>query len=204
MKHYLFLTIVLLEILAAGTGSAAAASLIIDQSQPMTLDFGLGVQFFTPIGQSFTPTLNGIDFAIFGLEFFPADGPNVLRVEVRTGVNGTLLGISNPVSPLSSSFTEVQFDFPSTVPLTANQKYSLILAVQNPGLNSYGLQVGPDNSYQGGRLIEFGAEQTLPQQSFFKEGVFSQAVPEPSSLVLSNMGLLCIIYLRYRLRRIGP
>jgi PEP-CTERM motif len=199
MRRFLLAAVVLG--LAAATAGPAEADLIIDQSQVATEGFVFGVQFFSPIGQSFTPTFNGIDFAIFGLsKFTPA--PNPIRVEVRSGVNGALLGTSNPVSPPPGfAPIEFEFDFPSTVPLTPGQKFSLILAPENPALNDYGLQVGSiDASYQGGGLIASGVER-LSQQTFFKEGVFSTAVPEPSTLASAGIGGLIALGAAWRRRR---
>src|SRR5262245_22771301 len=56
--------------LLAGAAGRAQAGLVIDQSTPAALDLyhplPIGGSFFAT-GQSFTPALNGIDFAIFSI-----------------------------------------------------------------------------------------------------------------------------------------
>src|SRR5262249_37513443 len=53
---------------------------------------------FTPIGESFTPTLDGIQWAAIGMQDFSSTGTGVFDVELYQGVglSGTLLATSAP------------------------------------------------------------------------------------------------------------
>lgn len=108
--------------------SAAIASATIDQQNTAANSF------FGPSispGQSFTPTLSGIDFASF--ELATNDGVNGALVFVTLyqgdGFGGTVLATSsnNQLVTNTSSFQEYTFNFAPTVSLTPGNVYTLQL-----------------------------------------------------------------------------
>ena len=166
--------------------SAPAYAAIIDQSNVGDAPGGAGIGPNSPIGQSFTPTLPGIDFATFLISDVGSGQPGgSMAVEVRAGVNGALLGTSQVVNIADDQLiepAEVQFNFASTVVLVPTQLYSLIL-IQPTG--AFGASHIAGNPYAGGSLILSGGAIASHDLYFF-EGI----VPEPGGVTLAGIGLL--------------
>jgi len=149
-------------------------------------------------GQSFIPTLDGIDF----VEFYLASGtttPDSAYVNVLDGISGVdgmggpVLGTSNTV--IYSAQGVVHFDFPTTIPLTPGQPYVLQLEIQ--GQSSF--NVTYEDQYPGGRAY-FKTLDLVNLELFFPgfDLVFTEGlhVPEPSSTCL--LGVFAVGVLRKR------
>lgn len=54
----------------------------------------LNYSAFTPIGESFTPTLDGIQWAAFGMQDFTTTGTGVFDIELFQGVGTTGLNLT--------------------------------------------------------------------------------------------------------------
>lgn len=170
----------------AGYAHGAA---VVDQSN-LTFDASLPIGSVAPAGQSFTPALTGIDFAIFHFSDNGGTG-GTLAVEVHTGVNGALLGTSLAVT-LPAGFggatgTDVQFDFGSTLALTPGSLYSLIFDLTAGDIAFWGTDAG---TYAGGDAILLG--DAIPGvDAYFIEGrnINTAGVAEPGSVALLALAL---------------
>jgi hypothetical protein len=162
------------------------AALIIDQSQ--TVAPCCAVPNEPPMGQSFTPGLPGIDFAIFRI-----NNPNVptqLTISLHTGENGALLATSIPANIAPGSDIDVEFQFANRIPLTPSLRYSLMFDVDSSNdflefLNT------TFSSFATGNEVIFG-QPRLSGDFFFIEGINTSAVDEPTSLALLLVGLIAV------------
>lgn len=183
-------------ILAAALGGSqfAAAGAVIDQ-QNTTINSNFGPS--TAPGQSFTPTLAGIDFATFGLLTSSTSSTLVVNLFGGAGYGGTLLGTTPQVVITNTDFAPVQFNFASTIALTAGNVYTLQIEVTSGA--AIFEQESSGNSYVPGD--EYGSTGTV-QTGFdlaFSEGINS-SVPEPSTYAMLGSGVALMIGYR-RLRR---
>jgi hypothetical protein len=169
---------------------------IIDQQNspppsPNAGTFGSSIEFFSPIGQSFTPRLAGLDFVTLTMMDASRQSPGTFVVEIHQGLDGALLAAS-PAVTLPIGFgdgtrfgTNVDFEFDRRVSLSPGDLYSLIVRDTNPGTGANFFLSGTNgfDSYPAGVEIENGLPSTgLNYDLFFQEGV--SAVPGPSSFML--------------------
>jgi hypothetical protein len=189
-----------------GWSSPTRADLVIDQQNTANNTFT--VTALSSLGQTFTPTLNSLDFATFTLSNTNA---STYRVEVYSGVGygGTLLGASPAysvaVAPLPANgqpFTvdnasPVEFDFASPITLTPGDTYTLRAIQVTGGGGFFFLRTGLNNPYPGGAAF---AGSTINSIDFvFNEGIHSSAVPEPGSIaLLTGLTLTGAAFLRRR------
>lgn len=149
--------------------------------------YGYGPQLSTLLpltGQSFTPTLAGIDFVRLKFDDGAVgDGQGAtLYLNLRSGsIGGTILG-STVLVNMPDGFTGTQtFFFPGTVGLTPGTTYYLELAVQSAF--NWHVDAGPYN-YVGGEAFANG--NPWPAADYwFREGIL---VPEPGPLLLALIG----------------
>lgn len=152
-----------------------------DEGSPFS---GAILQFYGTVGQSFTPSLNGVGFVRF--RYFDINPGNslgaTLSVNLRANaINGPIVGTATPVT-LSDGFVGgVNFFFPSTIPVTPNATYFLETFVQSG--DNWGTAVIGD-TYPNG-IIYGGLQPFSGQDLWFREGII---VPEPSSALLLVMG----------------
>ena len=165
---------------ALGIGLAnAQGTLVFDQQSTGSVDGALNLNR-TPFGQSFTPTLDSIDF----LELQLNDGTtaSTVAINIRSGsITGTLLGTSLPTTLQSLSGGTYDFFFSNPVSLTPGTKYYFEPVVVSGG---FATTETTFIDYAGGDLIYDGAVQR--GDMWFREGVGS--VPEPSSVELLLIG----------------
>ncbi len=130
-KHVVTLTLLLF--FAGESRANFLPGLTVDRANQF-YNQGLNYSAFTPIGESFTPTLNGIQWAAFGMQAFSTTGTGVFDVELFQGVamSGTLLATSEPTT-LPAGFgipgpgAYAYFYFSSEVALTPGTPYTLDL-----------------------------------------------------------------------------
>lgn len=185
-------TIVTLVILIALTWNVKAQGFIYDQQSSTTAANAGGggiLQGASPTGQSFTPTLTGLDFV--QMAFYDNTVGNglgaSLLVNVRSGgITGTVLGTSEPIympdgfgrSTLNSEVAT--FLFMTSVGLQPGTVYYLEPVVQSGDL--WGVSVWEYN-YSGGDAFYQGTPS--PAADFwFREG----AIPEPSAFAIILLG----------------
>jgi hypothetical protein len=156
------------------------------------------IQFANPAGQSFTPSLDSLDFvAIYTdghcLVPFPltcTDLPTTLQITIFSGIfSGSPLGMSIPLTlPAGFSGPSV-VDFSVPVALTPGDLYSFQITV--PLGDNWGIGTS-DNTYAGGEMILRG--QPFNQNDvWFAEGITTtSSTPEPGSMLLLITGLACL------------
>ena len=178
-----------LTILAVAISPAKADSILFDQTNT-TLPLGTlfqNISVFSPIGQSFTPTLTSVNFVNLLTEPGGNTMPFTLEVDIRSGsISGTILGVSQPTtiipqSPFDSIVTP--FTFATPVTLVPGDLYvTQVLTVSGDAL------LGSTNidNYAGGTQILGGVAQPN-NDLWFQEGI---SVPEPGTLLLLSTGLL--------------
>ena len=150
------------------------------------------------IGQSFTPTLSGLDFFVFNIEW--SLGPsNSYFVQIHDGLGaaGTVLGTSQTVAlPVNLPPTNIEFDFNNTVTLIPGNLYTALVVPTNGGAgdSNYLIHYGVD-VYPGG--VAFQVSPVSDIDMIFQEGV--SITPEPSTLALAAFGFIGLA--AWRLRR---
>src|SRR5882762_10044199 len=122
--------------------AAAQGTFVFDQQSSDESNGGSGgttIQDFQPLGQSFTPSLNGIAFV--RLNLFDVNGNNgqgaTIYVNLRSdSITGSIVSSTAPVAlpdnfglPLNTGY--VMFFFPAEVPLLPGTKYFLQPIVQS-------------------------------------------------------------------------
>jgi hypothetical protein len=169
--------------------SPAKADTIFDQTDtalPLgTLFQNLSV--FSPLGQSFTPSLTSLNF----VNLLTIDGGATVEVNIRLGsISGTILDTSQPtVIPFSLAASVSSFSFSTTVALIAGDLYVL-----EPFVVSGDTLVGSTNAntYASGTQILGGIAQPN-NDLWFQEGI---STPEPGALLLLEIGLLAIVFFK--------
>ncbi len=188
----------LVLVLAVAAGRAEAGLMLVDQQYGTATGNEEDSIFINPpIGQSFTPTLTGIDFATFRVTDF-GSGAGSYDVEVHAGINGALLGTSAPTS-LPAGFggfgfagASVEFDFASTVALTPGSLYSLIVVRTDSSSNFALLGNFLAGTYAGGDAITNGTIQS-DGDYFFSEGISSAAADVPEIVAGSAISALTLL-----------
>jgi hypothetical protein len=164
----------------------AQATELIDQEQTSSDTFiGPG----DGQGQSFTPTLNAIDFATFNLGVGGPSSEIVFATLLEgDGFGGNLLGVSNEVLVAPSVFASYEFDFSPSISLTPGEVYTLEL---NNGFDDLYALESDGNPYAGGTEYNSSGVAQPRYDLTFAEGVNAQAVPEPPAAhMLPVMGLI--------------
>jgi len=143
------------------------------------------------IGQTFTPTLTGIDAIEFnlGTQATALNAfVNLRDLSAGLNFNGNILGVSSIVSVTNlGSLLTYHFDFASTIALTPGVAVVAEIIFDQRWLAEGDLL----NPYAGGVLIEVGAAPGGGVPSSHIDLVFSEglhSVPEPTTLALMGLG----------------
>ena len=159
-----------------------------DSTSEGSLLYGAGslIQSFTaPWGQSFTPSLNGVDFIRLELvDNTPGDTLGAtMHINLMSGsISGPIIGATDPFSMANGFSGPATFYFPSTVSLAPGTMYFFTPIIDSGGpwniaAESYFYTGG--NSYNAGAIYPGG-------NLWFREGL---VVPEPSALALVLLGV---------------
>lgn len=191
----------LLVALTVVGGAKADIISVIDQQNPGSPDGSQGAVVF---GQSFTPTLSRIDF--FEVEI--ADFGGMGQVQILNGVsgfdglNGAVLGTSDPAATVEDGRVPVRFIFPGGISLIPGDTYvaQISSSTNGPfGPAIEGISITTDNAYKGGQLLEAGVSDTTPYlvnyDAAFQEGTLLQegTVPEVPTIWLLASGLAVVV-----------
>ncbi len=203
MIRKMFLATLLVSLVPMAIQSQARGGQIVDQQNspppPSAAGtFSSSIEFFSPIGQSFTPSLSGLDFVSVLMMDVGSPNAGTFVAEIHQGTDGALLATSQQ-DTLPIGFgdgtrfgMDVDFNFSHRVALTPGDLYSFIIRDTNPGAGDNFFLSGTEgfDSYPRGQEIEFGQVSTgLNYDLFFREGITS--VPEPASLLLLAIGAAC-------------
>ena len=177
-------------LIVLGVDLPARAGLVIDQHSTASNNaLSIAGSTILKFGQSFTPTLDSIDFATFNLG---SSLPSTFRVDLLSGggLGGAVLDSSSVQSLDASprpSVQPVEFDFSSPIALNPGGIYTLVV-IQTSPLTAMNLSATGSlgNPYAGGRA--YGSLFSTFDFAF-GEGIHTAAVPEPSSLALLVVGL---------------
>src|SRR5262245_15504427 len=144
------------------------------------------------IGQSFIPSLNGIDAIELSASILAQ--PASMRIALLDGVvgvdglGGAVLGLTRTVTITGTSVQKYHFDFPSTIPLTPGKSYVMRFEPLGPNSNpQIAISVNvfpPIDRYPRGQALQLNLplDQLAQRDYVFVEGLHT--VPEPSACVL--------------------
>jgi hypothetical protein len=149
-------------------------------------------QMLPTTGQSFTPSLSGIDFIRLSI----ADGNltdglgSTWFLNLHSdSITGPILGTTASVDLPDTFAGAANFYFPSTIPLTPGTSY--FFDINSPDGGTWYIFIAAFN-YPGGNA--WGRNQSLDFTDYwFREGL---VVPEPSSAALLILGGAALAYFR--------
>jgi hypothetical protein len=160
---------------------------VYDQQSSIESDLGgqgFAIQTFQPMGQSFTPSLDGVGFIRMHLARGSFDQGAVIFLNLRTdSITGAVFAATSPVTLPVGFIGTVDFLFPNQVPLTPGTTYYFQPIIQSGGPFSAS---GDTFRYPGGSGFLNG--NPVSEDLWFREGII---VPEPSvtGLLLVGAGL---------------
>jgi hypothetical protein len=192
MKNKIFLAFVMIMFAAV-----QSFGVIVDQSNsagPFGTNGGApGIAYY---GQSFTPTLTGLDFVEFTLVGTSDDGsPATMVVDILNGVSGfngmdgAVIATSAPVDVISAldGYAIYTFNFASTVSLTPNQTY---VARVRSTAGGFGIRMTLGDVYAGGQYL-LSSEPYL--YTNFYDAIFTEGmIPEPATISIIALGSLLL------------
>jgi hypothetical protein len=197
MWRVFLLFAVLLLVPAAGV--VASVIVTVDQQNLVSdTSSGPGIVTGRYFGQSFTPTLTGIDAVELLMVTSGSSSTVFIELLAGSGTVGAAIASTGSVTIINTTFEMVHFDFPSTVPLIPSSTYTFAFnyASGDAPLHQYSSL----NPYAGGMAFDEG-NLSRPEYDFvFSEGLHG-VIPEPSTLVIWSLLGICGIGIGWRRRR---
>jgi len=190
------LTLATIWLLFAPRKSNAQGTMIFDQQSSSTNntgEFAADIQANQPVGQSFTPSLDGVGFVRLYVtdNFFDGIGTTIF-VNLRFGsITGAVLGATFPLSVPDRFHGVTNFFFSTTLPVIPGNTYYFQPVVQSG--QDFGVGYDSRFLYPGGNAFFHGAGDTF-YDLWFQEGI----VPEPSTLALLLIGGSAVAYVRQK------
>jgi hypothetical protein len=196
MRFCLYLT-ALLTLASLSANSQGTTTFLYDQQSGLDGYYGYGAgptyQEMAPTtGQSFTPSLSGIDF----IRLYLGDGNltdglgSTWFLNLRsTSITGPILGTTAAVNLADNFVGPATFFFPNTIPLTPGTPY--FFDVNSPDGGAWNTLIAVFN-YPGGIAWAHDISRNGADY-WFREGII---VPEPSSAALLLLGAGALFYLR--------
>ena len=184
----------------------APARAATDQSYTGPVGFGAPISFAIMIGQSFTPTLNSLNFVTLAIDQVTAGSTGRVDILAGAGTGGTVLGTSATTEITNYEFgasggSPTTFTFAAPVSLTPGSVYTLRL---DPNDYTFATVANIDdtstNPYSGGQ--EYEGNPRPGYDLYFAEGTTAPAaVPEPSTIAPFACAGLGLLGLTLRARR---
>ncbi|TAL06410.1 MAG: PEP-CTERM sorting domain-containing protein [Verrucomicrobia bacterium] len=180
--------------------ACAQGTFSFDQQSSTESTLGEGavaIQTNQPLGQSFTPTFDSLNFIRLYLLDGVANGSGAtVLINLRTNsITGPILSSTDPVALPDHFAGATNFFFPVSVPLSPGVLYYFQPVLQS-GDSSFTVNFHNGFGYTGGNAFFQG---TLRQfdDLWFREGTYN--VPEPSSVGLVLIGFGALFYRRKRI-----
>lgn len=152
-------------------------------------EFSVNIISSQPVGQSFTPSLNAVDFVRLHFENLGIGGS--AYVNLRAGsITGSIVAASSPVSLPDQFHGYTDFLFSTSVSVTPGIEYFFQPIVQSG--TGWFLDSWNGFGYSGGAAILLG-DVVNGHDFWFREGI---VVPEPSAAVLILAGLAMTRFIR--------
>jgi hypothetical protein len=155
------------------------------------------IQTSQPIGQSFTPSLDSMNFIrlYLGDRAFNSIGATVYINLRSNSITGPMFASTDPVFMPDGFVGRTNFYFPNLVSVTAGTTYYFQPVVASG--DTWGILHDTQYNYSGGMTFALG--QAAPSfDLWFREGIF---IPEPSSALLLFTGAIFLVY-GHRIRTI--
>lgn len=204
-RHYLPAAIACPLLLLQTANVPGAPILMVDQHSVAGTAFGgASVPDFL-LGQSFTPSLSGIDAIDLRASILSQPAP--MRIALLDGIVGLdglqapVLGVTQTVTVTGTSLQTYHFEFPATIPLVPDRPYVMrfepIGASSNPQIELSVDRVPPIDAYVRGQALQ----GNLPLVHLaFRDFVFAEGlhtIPEPStSTFLMGAGTFLALFWR--------
>jgi hypothetical protein len=163
---------------------------VVDQAYGVPMDWFFSLQYHSPLGQSFTPMLPGLDVVEVSTTDFDLNNENgvELYINIReSNIYGSIIGTSNVIQ-LPNNFSGLtQFTFPTLVALRPGKVYVMEgIAVGGADMDNWAIAVGGSPaSYPGGASILNGVEETN-LDFFFREGLAS-SIPQSTAYCMRGL-----------------
>lgn len=181
--------------------AARGQGLLIDQSNtPSPASFGfrywaLSYLGAAPIGQEFVPSFDSLDFV--DLMLYGGGGTSTGTFAIRVhadSITAPILATSLPTLRNDGLERVTHFEFGSTVPLTAGNRYVIELSQLSVDSWEWGV-AETGGGYDSGRMVWGGLPSVQGGDLWFREGT---VVPEPTVGALLAVGIAFLSLFRNR------
>jgi len=191
-RHISEALVVAMTSLSLACSANGQGTLIYDQQSSTESDLGgqgFAIQSFQPMGQSFTPSLDGVGFIRLHLVRGTFNQGAVIFLNLMTdSITGAVLAATSPVTLPVGFIGTADFLFPNQIPLTPGTTYYFRPIIQSGGPFSLS---GDTFRYPGGSAFLNG--NAVSEDLWFREGII---VPEPSTAALLLIGGSAVAYVR--------
>jgi hypothetical protein len=146
-----------------------------------------GIQELSPVGQSFTPSLQAVGFIRLDIGNGgppPGSAATFYLNLMSDSINGAVVGSTDPVIIQPNTSSPSNFFFSSPVSVTPGQTYYFDV-IEQSGDNTWAISADQGYFYPGGTAFFNGGAAPL-YDLWFREGIVN--TPEPSSVALLLLG----------------